>query len=160
MIWTVLRFLPAVLIVATVLVGIDILYRHRAAAMRSLALKYGLDFAAGPRWYDLRTRIPAPESFRLRGYPVDTLHKTWNLVEGNRNGLHVLILDSILGMGGTRGRYCTFIAVQTSHDPFKARGPNEKIAHSNGWVAVYRLKFWQIPWTLSIERIEAHLREL
>ena len=99
----------------------------------------------------------APESFRLRGYPVDTLRKTWNLVEGKKNGLHVLILDSILGMGGTRGRYSTFIAVQTNHDPFKLRGPDEKIAHSNGWIAVYRLKFWQIPWTLSIERIEAHL---
>jgi hypothetical protein len=157
MVQMVLRFLPAVLLLAIVFIGIDILYRRRAAAMRSLALKYGFDFTAGPPWYDLRKQPPAPESFRLRGYPIDTLRKTWNLVEGNKNGSHVLILDSILGMGGTRGRYSTFIAVQTNHDPFKVRGLNERIAHSNGWIAVYRLKFWQIPWTLSIERIEAHL---
>jgi hypothetical protein len=152
-----LRFVPGVLLFAIVIIGIDILYRCRTAAMRSLALKYRLEFTAGPRWYDLRRLPPAPASFRLRGYPVDTLRKTWNLIEGKRNGLHIVIVDSILGMGGTRGRYSTFIAVQANDDPFKARGPKERMAHSNGWFALYRLKFWQIPWTLSIARIEIHL---
>jgi hypothetical protein len=95
MVQMILRFLPAVLLLARILIGIDILYRRRAVAMRSLALKYGFDFTAGPSWYDLRKQTPAAESFRLRGHPVDTLRKTWNLVEGSRNGLHVLILDSI-----------------------------------------------------------------
>jgi hypothetical protein len=155
-----LRFVPTVLLIVTVFVGIDILYRYRAAAMRSLAVKYGFDFIPGPSWYDLRKQLPVPKSFRLRGYPLNTLRRTWNVVEGERNGLHVLIVDSILGMGGARGRYSTFIAVQVDQDPFGGRDSEEKTAHSNGWFAIYRLRFWQVPWTLSVERIETHLDHL
>jgi hypothetical protein len=79
MVQMILRFLPAMLLLARILIGIDILYRRRAVAMRSLALKYGFDFTAGPSWYDLRKQTPAAESFRFRGHPVDTLRKNLEL---------------------------------------------------------------------------------
>lgn len=82
------------------------------------------------------------------------------MIEGDKNGVRVLILDSTLSMGGKRGRYSTFIALRTDKNPFEDKDAHEKIAHSNGWTALYRLRFWQIPWTLSIQRIEEHLNNL
>ncbi len=91
---------------------------------------------------------------------MDTLRKTWNVIEGETNGVSILILDSILGLGGKQGRYATFIAARTDQNPFSNLSAQERIAHSNGWTALYRMRFWQIPWTLSIQRIEEHLARL
>jgi hypothetical protein len=130
--------------------------------MRTLALKWGFQYSKGePRkWYLPKNHSPTPTSFRLHGYPVDTLNRTWNLIEGEKNGLKILVLDSTLSMGGRNGRYSTFIAVRTDTNPFENEAPEEKIVHSNGWTALYRLRFWQIPWTLSTQRIEEHLETL
>lgn len=156
------RFVPPVLFLTVILVGIELLYRFRASAMRALAYRWGFQYQKGEpnKWYLPKNHRPKPTSFRLSGYPVDTLSRTWNLIEGEKNGLKILILDSTLSMGGQRGRYTTFIAVRTDMNPFADDAPDEKIVHSNGWAALYRLRFWQIPWTLSIQRIEEHLESL
>jgi hypothetical protein len=91
---------------------------------------------------------------------VNTISRTWNVIEGEKNGVNVLILDSVLDLGVKCGRYCTFIATRTGWNPFGNKSPQEKIAHSDGWTALYPLRFWQIPWTLSIQRIEEHLNGL
>ena len=157
-----MRFVPALLLLTVVFVGIELLYRFRASAMRTLALKWGFHYSKGePRmWYLPKNHSPKPTSFRLHGYPVDTMNRTWNLIEGEKNGLKILILDSTLSMGGRNGRYSTFIAVRTDTNPFDNEAPEEKVVHSNGWIALYRLRFWQIPWTLSIQRIDEHLETL
>ena len=157
-----MRFVPALLLVTVVFVGIKLLYWFRASAMRALALKWGFQYSKGePRMLYLpKNHSPKPHSFRLHGYPVDTMNRTWNLIEGEKNGLKILILDSTLSMGGRNGRYSTFIAVRTETNPFDNEAPEENIVHSNGWVALYRLRFWQIPWTLSIQRIDEQLEIL
>jgi hypothetical protein len=157
-----MRFVPVSLLLALVFVGIELLYRSRASAMRTLANKWGFQYSKGEpsKWYLPKNHHPKPASFRLHGYPVDTLNRTWNLIEGEKNGLKILILDSTLSMGGRNGRYSTFIAVRTDMNPFDNEAPEEKIVHSNGWTALYRLRFWQIPWTLSIQRIDEHLETL
>lgn len=157
-----MRFVPALLLLTVMFAGIKLLYEFRASAMRGLALKWGFQYSKGePRMLYLpKSHRPKPVSFRLHGYPVDTLNRTWNLIEGEKNGLKILILDSTLSMGGRRGRYSTFIAVRTDTNPFNNEDSEEKIVHSNGWTALYRLRFWQIPWTLSIQRIEEHLEAL
>ena len=154
-----LKFAPALLMLIAIFVLIKLLYWYRASAMRALALKCGLQYTKGdPKlWYLPKHHRPIPTSFRLRGFPVNTLSRTWNVIEGEKNGISVLILDSTLSMGGNRGRYSTFIAVQSDKNPFEDNDAREKIAHSNGWTALYRLRFWQVPWTLSIQRIEEHL---
>ena len=157
-----MRFAPALLLLTVVFVGIRLLYGVRASAMRTLALKWGFQYSKGePRMLYLpKNHSPKPASFRLHGYPVDTMNRTWNLIEGEKNGLKILILDSTLSMGGRNGRYSTFIAARTDTNPFDDEASDEKIGHSNGWTALYRLRFWQIPWTLSIPRIEEHLEAL
>jgi hypothetical protein len=157
-----LRFVPALLVITAIFVGIKLLYWFRASAMRTLAVRLGFQYTKGdPRiWYLPKDHRAIPTTFRLRGFPVDTISRTWNVIEGEKNGIRVLILDSTLSMGGTRGRYSTFIAAQTDKNPFGTEHPQEKIAHSNGWTALYRLRFWQIPWTLSIQRIEEQLNNL
>jgi hypothetical protein len=156
------RFVPALLVLAALFTGIRLLYWFRASAMRALALRLGFQYTKGAPtfWFLPKNHVPIPTSFRLRGYPVNTINRTWNVIEGERNGIRILILDSTLGFGGKRGRYCTFIAARTDQNLFGNKGPQEKIAHSNGWTALYRFRFWQIPWTLSIHRIEEHLNSL
>jgi hypothetical protein len=150
-----LRFAPGLLLLAVIFAGIYLIYRLRASAMRALALRLGFQYSKGePRMLYLpKNHCPKPASFRLHGYPVDTLSRTWNIIEGEKNGLKVLILDSTLSMGGRSGRYSTFVAVRTDTNPFENEESDEKIVHSNGWYALYRLRFWQVPWTLSIQRI-------
>jgi len=66
----------------------------------------------------------------------------------------------MLNMGFKSGFYCTFVAARTDGNPFGLISPKERIAHSNGWTALYRFRFWQIPWTLSIQRIEEHVNDM
>jgi hypothetical protein len=156
------RFVPALLVPAALFAGIGLLYWFRASAMRALALRRGFQYTNGdpPLWFRPKDYRPIPTSFRLRGYPVNSISRTWNVIKGEKNGIIILILDSALDFGVRRGRYCTFIAARTDQDPFGIKSPQEKIAHSNGWTALYRLRFWQIPWTVSIQRIEEHLDSL
>ena len=156
------RFVPPLILITLIFAAIKLLYVARASAMRSLAFRLGLRYTRGdPRiWYIPKGYKPSPASFRLRGYPVDTLNRMWNVIEGEHGGVNVLIVDATLSMGGKRGRYSTFIATKTDENLFGLRTDPEKIAQSNGWTAIYRLRFWQIPWTLSIRRIEEHLASL
>lgn len=156
------RFFPPLILFTLIFAAIELLYVARASAMRSLAVRLGLRYTRGdPRkWYLPKAYKPSPASFRLRGYPVDTLNRMWNVIEGEHGGVKVLIVDATLSMGGKRGRYSTFVATKTDENLFRLRTEPEKIAQSNGWTALYRLRFWQTPWTLSIRRIEEHLASL
>jgi hypothetical protein len=96
----------------------------------------------------------------VRGTPWNSITRAWNFIEGEKNGVKVLIFDSTLGSGRGKGIYSTFIAVNTDKNPFEYVGPELKIAHSNGWTALYRLRFWQVPWTLSIRCIEEYVENV
>ena len=150
------RIVPFLLAIALIYVGIKLLYRSRALAMRALASKLGFQYTKGnPRfWFLPKDHHPIPTSFRLRGFPVNKIDRTWNVIEGEKNGNRILILDSIMNLGAKKGSYSTFVAVRTDENPFKNMHHQERIAHSNGWTALYRIRYWQIPWTLSIQRIE------
>ncbi len=90
----------------------------------------------------------------MRCYPVYAMSSVWNVIEGERNGISILIFDSLIGTG--RGaRYCTFVATQTSENLFKNLKWREKIAERAGWTALYRIAFLGIrPWSFSISRIK------
>jgi hypothetical protein len=153
----------AFLIFGLVAAGIKLLYVYRASAMRALAGRFGFQYSQGdPKIWRLPKGHRLPTSFpRLKGFPVSTLNSMWNMIEGERNGIRILIVDSTLSMGGqARGRYSTLILAQTNKNPFEDPDSEEEITHSNGWTALYRLRFWQIPWTLSTQRIEDHINNL
>ncbi len=71
-----------------------------------------------------------------------------------------MIFDSELGQRKGRGWYSTFIAIHIGDDLFAIREKPEKTAKGNDWTVLYRYRFWQIGWTLSISRIEEHLYSL
>jgi len=157
------RFVLALFVPTALFAGVGLLYWFRASAMRALALRRGFQYTKGdpPLWFVPKDYRPIPTSFRLRGSPVNMISRTWNVIEGEKNGISILILDSILDLGVKKGSYCTFIATRTDQNPFGSKGPQEKIAHSNGWTALYRVGLWQIiPWTLGVQRVEEHLNSL
>jgi hypothetical protein len=51
-------------------------------------------------------------------------------------------------------------ATQTSEKLFESDSSREKIAQCSGWTAAHRIRFIQIPWTLSITRVEEILNNL
>lgn len=150
----------ALLVLTLCLIGVKLLYRYRSVSMRALALRLGLQFRDGEPhlMYLPKGHRPLPTSFQVKASPWNTITRAWNFIEGEKDGIRVLIFDSTLGSG--RGIYGTFIAVRTDKNPFKNKDSEEKIAHSNGWTALYRFRFWQIPWTLSVESIEEYVDNL
>jgi len=88
------------------------------------------------------------------------MDQTWNVIEGDVKGISILILDSRLNLGSRRQNYCTFIAARAEISPFHDRDPQEETVLTNGWIALYRLRYWPFPWTLSIKRLEKHLDNL
>jgi len=146
---------------ALIFVGIEYLYRLRASAMRSLAARWNLKYSDGhPRiWTAGRNApLPHPTGFKMGCYPAHEVRRMWNVIDGQRNGNRVLIFDSTVG--GPRGIYCSFVAVQANENLFVSDSPREKIAQCSGWIAIYRTRFLQVPWTLDVNRIEELLRRL
>jgi hypothetical protein len=82
------------------------------------------------------------------------------VIEGETNGIRVVIFDSLVGDGRWAG-YCTMVATESTESLFKSCSSGEKIAQRTGWSALYRIPFLAIPpWTLSATRIDALLSDL
>lgn len=124
-----------------------ILLSYRARDMRSLAFRRG---------FQVIDTLPA--SFCMTCYPADSIKVVMNVIEGQQNGIPVLIFDSVVGEG--KGTYCTFIAAQTTESIFGVDDSREKVIQSGKWAALYRFRFLQTPGTLGISRIEDHLDKL
>jgi hypothetical protein len=116
--------------------------RRRKRNMRLLAAKLGFEFIGDG----------LPAAFQMDCFPMSEIKLAWNVMEGTRNGLQIVVFDSIIGSG--RGRYCTAVACHTTKSLFALNYSGEEIAQSNGWTAIYRLPFIQIPGTISISRLE------
>jgi len=80
------------------------------------------------------------------------IKRAFNVIEGEQDGLAVLVCDAVMGTG--KGAYCTFVAAQTDNNPFGVIGKKEKLRQSKGWTAVSRMRFLQVPGQISIKRIE------
>lgn len=154
--------LIGLLLLVTCFLGIKLLYVSRSVAMGALAHRLDLHFREGKPniLYLPRKHHPLPTSFNVKGSPWSSVTRAWNFIEGEKNGVKVLIFDSTLGSGRGKGIYSTFVAVGTDKNPFEYVGPEMKIAHSNGWTALYRIRFWQVPWTLSTQCIEEYVEHV
>jgi len=102
-----------------------------------------------------------PTSFPAGTEPFDKISVSWNVIQGQKNGTAIVVFDSIVGNG--RGVYRTFIAVQTTSDPF----PRDEellgnVLHSADWAALYgrQVAFNLVPWSLSTRRIAQYLNGL
>ena len=91
-------------------------------------------------------------------YPANCIKTAWNVIEGQQDGISFLIFDST--MGEVKGVYCSFVATRAPKNVFVAEVAGENVVEASGWSAVYRKRFIQIPWTLSVSRIEDRLKEV
>jgi hypothetical protein len=159
---TLLKFLPAVAVLALLFGLVSSLFMFRARSMRALATRWGFQYIGprAPNFWGFRsfpkTRLSLPVSFPRVGYPVGDIRQVWNVIEGQQKGLHVLIFDGVVG---TR-TYCTIIACQTKQNPFGIDTSPGRVIQSGGWTVLCRVRYLQIPWTMGIQRLDDHVNRL
>lgn len=156
-----LKFLPAVAVVALLLGVVTVLFVFRARSMRALAANWGFKYI-GPRapsfwgfryFRKVNPPVPLPHACHL----VGEISQAWNVIKGQQGATSVLIFDSVIG-GRT---YCTFMACETEQNPFGMDPSPDRIFQSGGWTVLCRVRWLQIiPQTMSIQRLDDHLNKL
>jgi hypothetical protein len=167
-----------VLAVPALIVGMSqAITLFRARSMRALAVRRGLRYV-GPSgvagWGFRRISPPVPIPFSLVRWP--NIRVVFNAIEGEQDGVPVLIFDCVIGRGvGRRYFYRTLFACKTEHNFYETdaspgqviQPPGwiaECVVQSNGWSIVYQpLRFMVIPLrvgSMSVREIEDHLNEL
>jgi hypothetical protein len=156
-----LKFLPAVAVVALLFGVVTILSVFRTRSMCALAAKWGFKYV-GPRapsfwgfrnFRKVKPPVPLPRACHL----VGEIRQAWNVIEGQQDGVSVLIFDSVI-WGHT---YCTFIACQTEQNPFGMDTSPDRVIQSGGWTVLYRVRWLQIiPRSMSIQRLDDHVNKL
>lgn len=156
------NWLLAVGVILAIFGCVEMLLSYRSAQMRALATRLGWTYTPGRNhvWRLIFKQQVFPVDFRLRGYPFTARWGMMNILRGKCDGTQMLVLDELLHLGPRYDRYVTFIAAKTDTDPFVARTGKEKVAHSNGWCAVYKMRYSLLPWSMSVQRIEEHLATL
>jgi hypothetical protein len=102
-----------------------------------------------------------PDCFPSDTEPFANISLKWNILHGMRSNVEIIIFDGIFGQG--RGIYRTYIAVQTSKDPFpKSESMLDNVQHASGWTALFGSQpaLNLIPWSLSSHRIEKYVSQL
>jgi hypothetical protein len=158
-----LKFLPALALLTLIFRVIQIIYRFRARAIRALAARWGFhhigpSFSGWPTASSPQIKAPLPLSFSHWLFHDRRIRQVWNVIEGQQSGLSVLIFDSIIGEG--RGVYCTFFACKTEPYPFGIDVAPDRVIQLHGWTALFRIRFLQIPWTMSVQHLEDYLNKL
>jgi hypothetical protein len=159
---TLLKFLLVPATVTVIFGAVRITFVFRARAMRALAARWGFHYIGppAPSFWGFRSfrkgTPPLPGSFPRNCYPVGEIRQAWNVIEGQQNGVSVLICDSVIG----ERTYCTIIGCQTEQNPFKADASPDRVIRSHGWTVLSRVRYLQIPWTMGIQRLDDHLNKL
>jgi|SRR5579883_548252 len=103
---------------------------------------------------------PFPVPFSLDWWLANKLGQVWSVIEGQQEGVSVLIFDSFIGIGKA-GVYRTFFACKTEQSFFGTDTPPDRVVHSHGWTILYRSpRFLETPWatwSMGIRHIEDHL---
>ncbi len=155
--------LSLVFMLLLILGAVRIVHMFRARAMRTFAAKCGLQYI-GPSapqswWWNPQFKMGSPavgtSRFRPPGFAI---RQVWNVIEGQRDGIAVLIFDCIWGSKG--GQPCTFIAYKAEQYPFSADTPREQVVQSHGWTALNGVWLLWFSWTMGTRRINFHVKDL
>lgn len=167
---TLLRFLPVLAALALIVGVVRVSLMFRARAMRALAARWGLRYIGPPafRWWGFpplpKIRPPVPVPFSLGWWPANKIRQVWNVIEGQQEGVSVLIFDSFISGIGKSGKYRTFFACKTEQSPFGIETSPDRVVQSRGWTIRYGVpRFLDIPWatwSMRIQRLEDHLNKL
>ncbi len=122
----------------------------RAFAFRRLAKEFGFS----------RLNKRLPEALSLYGTPFAHRQLTWNVIDGERHTLRVVVFDCQIGEGeGSWKR--TVIAIRTGSSTMDAAkfDTRVKVENSGGWSVFY------YPWALKlglvpVKELRAHLTSI
>jgi hypothetical protein len=159
---TLLKFLQLLALLTLIFGLVRIIHMFRARAMRSLAARWGFQYIGphAPKWWNPshpKISPPVPAWFSL--VSGRRIRQVWNVIEGQQNGVSVLIFDSVIGefKGGAP---CTFIACQTEQNPFGAVTSPDRVIQSRGWTVVHGVWFLWFSWTMSTKRLDDYANKL
>jgi hypothetical protein len=162
---TLVKFLQVLAAVSLILGTVRINYMFRARAMRALATRWGFQYIGppAPKWWNRsqpKISPPLPVRFTLICRPSGRqITQIWNLIEGQQNGVSVVVFDSVLGEG--RGSApCTLIACQTEENPFGMVSSPDRVIQSHGWTILHGVWFLWFSWTMGTKRLDNYLNKL
>ena len=144
---------------------VRIIHILRDRAVRALAAKWGFQYIGPPTlkwWNPSHPKIspPLPVWFSQACHPSGRrITQVWNLIEGQQNGVSVLVFDSVLGEGTSSAR-CTIIACQAEQNPVGVVSSPDRVIQSHGWTAVHGVWFLWFSWTMGIKRLDDHMNRL
>jgi hypothetical protein len=158
------NLLKVLLMVAAIWGAVQIHYTVRTRAMRALADRWGFRYLGPPppRWWwpvshpVVRPPVPSWIShLHLHG----SITRIWNVIEGTRDGVTVLIFDGIIGEY-RNSHPCTLIACQTEQNPFKKVASVDRVLQAHGWTVLHGVWLLWFSWTMRVRRIDQHISDL
>jgi hypothetical protein len=126
--------------------------RKRTADIKGIASRY--------KFHYLDTALPG--SLSLAGTPIARASKTWNVIDGERDGIRIVAFDCRIGEGKRSWRR-TVIAAQTPLDIFRSSQFNyAPVERSGEWVIMYRPQtfFRGSVGLMSAAELEAHIEAI
>jgi hypothetical protein len=124
--------------------------RHRTNAIRAMAMRSGFHYLGSA----------LPNSLTLNGTPLENLTASWNVVDGERNGVRVIAFDCRIGHGKASWRR-TVIAAESPLDTFGTVPFDHDLTvdRSGRWAVLYQPKTVSFipPGFMSVPELEAHL---
>jgi hypothetical protein len=153
------------LMVAAVLVAVRTVHWFRGRAMCALAARLGFRYigpgAPASWWWNPSSGRTGPHlpSWVSNANPCGlAVRQVWNVMEGERNGMPILVFDAIYGSKG--GQPFTVIVCRTDRDPFQLASTGDRVIQSHQWAALYGVCFLWFTWTMSTKRLTDHLGNL
>ena len=134
----------------------------RARAMRALAGRRGFRYLGPtrPKWAGLpkiKPRLPIARNW----YPANEIRQVWNVIEGEQDGVPILIFDSVFGpFGWNTYEFCTFLACQAQENPFEKDLAGEHTLRTREWRVLYCTRYCVGNfryWTIRVPRLEHQL---
>lgn len=152
-------------IVAGILAVLRTVHWFRGRAMFALASRLGFRYI-GPRapatwWWNPSEGRTGPKlpSWVSNVHPCGLqVRQIWKVMEGQRNGVSILIFDAIYGSKG--GQPFTVVVCRTEQDPFLSASSAERAIQSHGWAALYGSLLLLFSWTMRTRRIAEHINNL
>lgn len=150
------NLLKAALVIVAMLAVVRLVHLIRARSMRGFAAELGLRYVgpgAPPRWWlnpshlEIHPSLPA-----WIAHLSPRIRQVWNVIEGERNGVPILIFDGIIGEY-RGGQPCTFVACRTEQNPFGTIRRGDRVIQAQGWTVLQGAWFFWFTWTMGIKRL-------
>ena len=151
--------------IAAVYGAVQIYYAVRTRAMRALAARWSLRYIGPPPpkglWLVTHpiVRPPLPPWVSHLTLSGQRITRIWNVIEGTKNGVAILIFDVVLGEH--RGSHpCTIIACQVEQSPFQEVASVDRVLQNHGWTVLHGVWFFWFSWTMRVRRLDKHISNL